>query len=194
MWDKKEENNTRGRKGKCKEFESSYTLLPRGEGAEHKPLLDWTQMGCKRGTRLQFVLVERRVVMSLSPVYSILLDQDHRLSLYTPSPLCWPPLLLLGMPGLLPKISLNRTNPTFQSKLASGGGQYQAAMPSVTNHHTPLDRCCASVGISISISLPLLSFFSPARSTGYFVAPLHSRREIRGCGLGHGNLGRNFAG
>jgi hypothetical protein len=124
--------------------------------------------------------------MSLSPVYSILLEQDHRLSLYTPSPLCWPPLLLLGMPDMLPKISLNRTNPTLQSKLTSGGGQCQVAMPSATYHHTPLDRCCVSVSISISIRVPLLSFFAPARSTGYVFAPLHQREKSGGVDLDMG--------
>ncbi|KAH6953063.1 hypothetical protein DER45DRAFT_574956 [Fusarium avenaceum] len=63
------------------------------------------------------------------------------------------------MPGRFPKISLNRTNPALQSKLASGGGQCQGAMRSVANRCTPLDRCCVStsISISVSISVPLLS-------------------------------------
>lgn len=82
-----------GRKGKCKEFESSYTHCFREEKVQdtnpywigHERVVK-EEPGCSL-----CLLVKPRVSDVLSPVYSIELDQDHRLSLYTLSPLCWAP-------------------------------------------------------------------------------------------------------
>jgi hypothetical protein len=186
------------RKGKCKEFESSYTLLPRGEGAGHNPLLDWTRTGCKRGTRLQFVLVEPRVSdVFVSSLFYRVGPRSSPLFIYTFSSLLGPPLLLLGMHGRFPKISLNRTNATLQSKLTSGGGQCQGAIPSVANRRTPLGRCCVSTSVSISISISLLlSVFLFPRKIDRAKLSLCSTKE-RNPGVWTWIwtwLGRNFAG
>jgi hypothetical protein len=131
-------------------------------------------------------------LMSLSPVYSIELDQDHRLSLYTPSPLCWAPpcccwVCMAGSPRSLSIEPMQHFKANLPRVAVNAKEQY----PALQTVAHPL-AVAASVPVSVSVSVSVSacycpSFFSPARSTGLCCHSAPPRREIRGCGLGFGH-------
>jgi hypothetical protein len=178
------------RKGKCKEFESSYTLLPRGEGAGHNPLLDWTRTGCKRGTRLQFVLVEPRVSdVFVSSLFYRVGPRSSPLFIYTFSSLLGPPcccwVCMAGSPRSLSIEPMQH----FKANLPRVAVNAKEQCPALQTVAHPL-TVAASVPVSVSVSVSACycpSFFSPARSTGLCCHSAPPRREIRGCGLGFGH-------